>query len=202
MTIPIDGFPPVPHLSYEEVRNYIQSGDIILCSGNSVFSSMIKRATGSIWSHVGFIIRWNEIDRLIVLESVESIGVRAVALSHYVNDYDGNDEPYDGKILLARHDDFKEDNVSYLSRKAVDLLGKNYDKGEILRISKNLLFDGIRGDKKYSMPDDNKKYICSEYVYECYKSIGLQIDHNDGGFISPADFAKEKKINAICIISV
>lgn len=201
MAIPIDKFPPVPHLCYEEVRNYIQSGDLLLCSGTSTFSKLIKRATGSIWSHVGFILRWDEIDRLIVMESVESIGVRSVSLSHYVNNYDGRGNPYEGKLVIARHYDFQEKSIAHLSRKAVDLLGHNYDKREILRIASRIIKSVlVPPEECLPLPTDNQ-YICSEYVYECYKSIGLNIQHNCGGFISPADFAANEQINAVCMIS-
>jgi len=201
MAIPIDKLPPVPHLRYEEVRNYIQSGDILICSGNSMFSNLIKHATGSIWSHVGFILRVDAIERLMVLESVESIGVRSVSLSHYVNNYDGNGNPYEGKLLIARHYDFQEKSIANLSRKAVDLLGNNYDKKEILRIAYRIVKSVFRENEECLLPPNDNKYICSEYVYECYKSIGLNIQHNCGGFISPVDFAATEQINAVCIIS-
>jgi hypothetical protein len=202
MAIPIDKLPAVPHLRYEEVRNYIQSGDLLLCSGTSTFSRLIKRATGSIWSHVGFILRVDAIDRLMVLESVESIGVRSVALSHYVNNYDGKGHPYKGKLLIARHYDFQEKNIAHFSRKAVDLLGNNYDKKEILRIAYRIVKSVFLDSEKCMLPPNDNKYICSEYVHECYKSIGLNIAHNCGGFISPADFAATEPINAVCMITV
>lgn len=200
MTIPIDKLPAVPHLLYEEVRNYIQSGDILLCSGNSMFSNLIKRATGSIWSHVGFILRADSIDRLMVLESVESIGVRSVPLSHYVNNYDGYGSPYEGKLIIARHYDFQEKDIIHFSKKAVDLLGHQYDTSEIVRIGARIAISKFSDNYKCVLPKRDRDYICSEYVYECYKSIGLNIQHNCGGFISPADFAATEQINAVCLI--
>jgi len=42
----------------------------------------------------------------MVLESVETIGVRTVPFSRYLNNYDGKGNPYPGGFILIRHDDF------------------------------------------------------------------------------------------------
>lgn len=49
---------------------------------------MIQRATRSVWSHVAFVMRVDSIDRVMVLESREPIGVRTVPLRTYLADYD------------------------------------------------------------------------------------------------------------------
>ena len=67
----MDGFPHLPRKNYHEIRHEIRSGDILLCSGQSLFSTMIQKATNSVWSHVAFILRLDMIDRIMVLESVE-----------------------------------------------------------------------------------------------------------------------------------
>ena len=85
----MEPFPAFEIKEYKNCRNDIKSGDILLCSGDSFFSNMIKQVTHSVWSHVAFILRVDIIDRIMVLESVESIGVRTVPLSSYVSDYNG-----------------------------------------------------------------------------------------------------------------
>lgn len=60
-------------MKYQNVRNSIQTGDIILSSGSSMFSKLIKEATGCKWSHVAMAV-WGqdfglEPDRLFVWES-------------------------------------------------------------------------------------------------------------------------------------
>ena len=86
----MDANQKIPLKKYIELRESIRSGDILLCSGNSAISNMIKKATGSSWSHVAFILRLDYIDRILVLECVESIGVRAIPLRNYVCDYNGS----------------------------------------------------------------------------------------------------------------
>lgn len=201
MSFPQNKLPAVPRLKYEEVHNHIQSGDLLMCSGKSLFSRLIQRATDSIWSHVGFILREENIDCLLVMESVESKGVQMVALSHYINNYNGRGKPYEGDILIARHSGFNESNIRKISYHAVNLLGNRYDKKEILRITSRIIMSKFSKGNECRILVRNNEYICSEYVYECYKSIGIDIPHNCGGFISPADFALTPDIEPICLIS-
>lgn len=203
MTIPIDQFPTVATSTYEQLRPQIRSGDILLCSGNSFFSNLIQKATNSIWSHVAFILRLESINRIMVLESVESIGVRTVPLSSYVQNYNGTDQGYPGKVLIARHSQLNAAQIPHLSRTAIDLLGYPYDKEEILRIAARLSSKafGMTMPKDDSIGQDHA-YICSEYAYVCYQSIGITIDYDPAGFVAPADFAKTPAINALTFIQI
>ena len=106
MSVATRRFPNKPTSAYDEFRCEINSGDLLLCSGTSVFSSMIQAATKSIWSLVGFVMRLDSIDRVMILESVESIGVRTVPLSKYLYDYDSRGNPHPGRVVIARYSDF------------------------------------------------------------------------------------------------
>lgn len=185
--------------NYADLRHQVRSGDILLCAGSSPLSNMIKKATASRWSHVAFILRLDAIDRILVLESVESIGVRAVALSSYVNDYNGTGRGYEGEVLLARHADVKQANIVNLSKAAIDLLGYPYDTQEVLRIAARISMKTI-GISRSEHGAPAREFICSEYAYICFKSIGVEIDYNPLGFISPEDFARNPKISALSYI--
>ena len=165
----------------------------MLCAGNRFFSKLIRHATKSPWSHVGFIIKVKDAnDYPMVFESVEDIGVQAVPLSSYFNDYNGSKKPYDGYIAIKRHKDYHDGMTKQLSIKAWELLGHKYDWMEILRITRRILFK-----KGHSEIEDDGLYICSEYAYECYKSVGIIIPHNKDGFISPGDFGRCKEFEGI-----
>ncbi len=47
---------------------------------------------------------------------------------------------------------------------------------------------------------EDNAYICSEYAYVCYESVGINIKYNPEGYVTPADFAKTPEINAIDFI--
>lgn len=198
MPIPENEFPCVPILNYDDARSQIRSGDILMCSGNSVVSTLIKGATGSIWSHVGFILWNHDIDRVFVIESVETIGVRAVPLSFYTDNYDGKGKPYDGRLLIARHSDFEKAHIKNLAKSAVDLLGYRYNRKEIANITMRIALSKISSDKECKYPEQNgNEYICSEYAYKCYQGLGIYINHDCRGFVTPADFAKTKEVNSV-----
>lgn len=192
-------FPTLFIKSYEELRHEIRSGDILLCSGNSFFSNMIKQATNSVWSHVAFILRLDVIDRIMVLESVESIGVRTVPLSSYVRDYNGTGKGYPGKLMLARHQDLHHSNISKLSRFATDLLGYPYATDEIAKIATRIGMGSI-GITQMETLQSQREFICSEYAHVCFKSVGAHVEYNQMGFISPADFARCEKVQPLSYI--
>ena len=204
MTISTRRFPAASGFDYAEFRSRIASGDLLLCSGSGIFSRMIQAGTKSIWSHVGFVMRLDAIDRVMVLESVEPLGVRTVPLSKYLTDYDSKGNPYPGRLVIARHDDFKTRASPGKLRKfgqfAVDLFGYPYDKDEIAKIAARIAGSYLpfsSADRKALRRD--REYICSEYVWECYKSMGIRIEHDKKGFIAPADFARarEMKLQAV-----
>lgn len=198
----MDPYSSLPTLSYESLRSTIKSGDILLCSGESFFSNLIKQATQSVWSHVAFILRLDVIDRIMILESVESIGVRAVPLSSYINDYNGTGKPYPGKLLLARHTDLKQQNIINLSKVAVDLLGHPYNKQSIIRIAQRIGANSLGFPIQGMDTPIGKEFICSEYAHICFKSVGVTIDFNPLGFITPADFARCHKVKALNYLSI
>jgi hypothetical protein len=197
VSVNIHQFPSLTPLEYQKARPQIRSGDILLCSGASIFSTLIQKATNSIWSHVAFIIRLDVIDRIMVLESVESIGVRTVPLSSYVQNYNATGKGYPGQILIARHSQFNEDSIRDLSQKAVDLFGYPYDSQEIVRIAARISMKSLGFSKNDPYIQPGKAFICSEYAYDCYRSIGINIYYDPTGFVAPADFAQTPMINTV-----
>jgi len=195
----MEEFPELDVKHYKTIRHHIRSGDILLCSGSSTFSTLIQKATGSVWSHVGFVLRVDAIGRIMVLESVESIGVRAIPLSNYVRDYNASGLGYPGRLLLARHQDVKEENIAKLSRSAVDFLGYPYGKEEIIRIAARIGLHSLGYNTEASLAPQ-REFICSEYAQACFQSIGVNIDYNRLGFIAPADFATHSRVDLICYI--
>ena len=131
---------------------------------------------------MAFVMRLKAINRVMVLESVESVGVRTVPLSRYLNNYNNSGKGYPGGMVLARHTGLANrlatDSkvLSNLTSSAVDLLGHPYDKDEILRIAGRIVFGG----QEY--PRKNREYICSEFVQECYGQVGITIPFNPMGY--------------------
>lgn len=196
----MDEFPQLSSKHYQTVYPDICSGDILLCSGNSIFSTFIKKATHSVWSHVAFILRLDVIDRIVVLESVESLGVRVVPLSHYICNYNNSGQGYPGKLMLARHADITQNKIPALSTLAVDYLGYPYGKEEIIHIAARIGLHNLGISNLDPDPIKQKAFICSEYAQLCFSAIGINIECNRIGFIAPADFAIHPKIKPLCYL--
>jgi hypothetical protein len=186
----METYPDVPLMDYDTIRPLIRTGDLLLCSGTSLFSKAIQRMTNSCFSHVAFLLRAENIDRVLVVESVESIGVQTVPMRRYLVDYAGSGQGYPGRLWIARHvglEQIPPDQLMTFSQGAVDLFGTKYDTQECLGI-----FARIVGGQLGLAPRPsrtNRTYICSEYAALCYQSIGLTIPYDPRGFIAPKDFA-------------
>jgi hypothetical protein len=192
------GFPELEPIRYDDARPEIKNGDILLCSGNYKISKLIQKVTDSPWSHVAFVLRLDQIDRIMVLESIEGRGVRTIPLSEYVHNFEGSGTGYDGRFCLARHNGMvKVTNATLktMMEFAADLLGRSYDNEEIERILTRIV------GHKLGMPAHelkrNDDYICSEYVYECYQRLGIDIACHQAGFIAPANFANDPNITLL-----
>lgn len=186
-------FNGITQLSYEQARKEIRPGDILLCSGRYLVSELIKKASDSIFSHVGLLCYWN--DRLVVLESVEDDGVRAVPLSHYLSNYENSKMKYNGELFIARHVSisdtyFDNGRLKKMLGKAVDLLNHNYDKDEIAKIIARISL----GIGRHS---DDQEYICSEFVDECFKQLKIELSHDSNGFIYPEHIAADPNVKPL-----
>lgn len=205
MGIAVKSFPTARATNYAQFRSNIQSGDILLCSGSAFFSQMIQKATESVWSHVGFVMRLDDLDRVMVLESVEPLGVRTVPLSKYLTDYDSHGHAYPGGLVLLRHRDFAakatEAKLRRFGQFAVDLFGYPYDKDEIAKIALRITGAklGLSSKERKALKPD-REYICSEYAWECYRSIGLDVEYDRRGFVAPADFARSGKTDLLAVL--
>jgi len=197
-------FPPRP---YAEVRGLVRSGDIMLCQGGDAFSKLIRWSTKSPWSHIAMAFRIEPLDRVVVIEAVEKIGVRCVALSEFVSRDSEGASPYPGKILVARHSDLGhgdgDPGLGAVAKFAFDHLGCRFASGEIAKIALRIAsarLAGARRTPKFLLRDD--EFICSEFVAKAYEQAGLRVPWDGLGFIAPADFANDPKLSAIAQVDV
>lgn len=176
-----------PVIPYAAMRETLRTGDMVFCSGTYFFSNAIRWFTKSVWSHIGIIYRDDALERIFILESETFVGVRLAPLSKYLRDYHGRNKPYRGRMFIAR----LEPEVSQeIHRKAVsmgmDELTKPYDNLEIFRIAIRILF-------KLGRRNRDRKYICSELVYEAFRKAGI-LFHFRHRSISPDDIWVDSRV--------
>ncbi|MGB5201206.1 MAG: YiiX/YebB-like N1pC/P60 family cysteine hydrolase [Sedimenticolaceae bacterium] len=165
----------------------MQTGDLVFCSGSYVFSHAIQQFTRSVWSHVGMIYKDPTLQRVFILESETLIGVRLAPLSKYLKDYHGKNRPYKGNIVVARVlPQIDEDKLNHAISYGMDELTKPYDNFEIIRIGFRILFSVSRRTR-------DRKYICSELVYDCFDEIGVPFNLRDE-YVSPDDIWLDEQV--------
>ena len=175
-------------IPYEKIRPFLNTGDIVFCSGNYLFSGVIQRLTKSTWSHVAVVYKDEELGRVMILEAEPSVGIRLIPFSKYLKDYKGTRRPYKGKIFVTKL------NVPLLQeflhkgiRFGLDELTRPYDNWEIIRIMLRILF-------KVGKRERNKAYICSELVQAIYAKAGISFKFKDS-YISPDQIWKDERVN-------
>lgn len=176
----------MPVTTYGELRSKLRTGDLLFTSGDYLLSQAIQHVTDSPWSHVGMIVRLKEIDRVLLLESVEDGGVRFAPLSKYTTDYEDG-KPYRGRLVAARVSDLQPRAVRDLTHFGCDELTRPYDKDEVAKILARVAL-GI-GKK-----ERDREYICSELVYECFAHAGREFWNDGKGFISPGMIWLDSKV--------
>lgn len=182
-------FQRIEQRRYADVRELIRPGDLFLASGNYPISRIIEHFSDSLFSHVGVVFFWKS--RILLLESVEDDGVRAVPLSHYLNDYENSREPYNGRLFLGRYDQaFSDAQLDLMIGNATDRLNRKYDKDEMAKILARITI----GLGKHR---DDDAYICSEFVDMCFRDLGVRFKSRLNGFLFPEDIAADDKVRPL-----
>ncbi len=204
MPVPNNIFDTMPPGSYDAGRVAIRNGDIALFAGREGPSRLIEHFTHSTFCHVGFIWRMDDIDRVMLLESVEDVGVRMLPLSSKMNG-GLSGKPYNGQLMIARHDGFPAPGPDFnkafgeMTRFAVDRLGCPYNTEEITMIGAKIAASFLHEALPNFLQPSNA-YICSEYADICYRKVGVIIARQDADLVVPADFARDPRVQPVVAI--
>ncbi len=182
-------------LKYADVRSDLKTGDLVLFSGASFFSSVIKWAIGGKWSHVGVVVRlpafpgrvalW-ESTRLADLADIEtgraSAGVQLVWLSERLAGYHGEFK------LRALDRPITLEMEAGLAKRRGELGGRPYEQQrlELLEAALDGWFGALMHERLGSL-------FCSELVAEAYQALGLLPEPPAGlpsNEYTPRDFAR------------
>jgi len=188
MTIEVSVLSELKPRPYAQVRRLVRDGDLLLCSANDPFSRLIRWSSASPWSHIAMAFRIPSLNRVMVLESVQQLGVRSVPLSTFISKTSTGTHPYPGQTSSKRLYDF-----------AFGRLGDRFAGGEIAKIGLRLLL----GRLDIRLPDSlgpRNEFICSEFVAKCFEKAGLEIPWDGLGFVAPADFANAPQVEAVAQI--
>jgi len=188
--------------AYEEVRDQIKDGDIIMFEGigflsailnwrsrprefpiwkylvHALVSTIVKAATGSKYSHAGLAARWYK--RLMVLEAIGD-GV-------IVNPLRRSEERFKAKIYWFSCEEIGPKDRELMMIKALEELGKPYGFWKTILFLICLIFK-IDVDKRDSLKEAKSIY-CSEYVARIYNFVHKDLKQGRADrFMSPKDIA-------------
>jgi len=131
---------------------------------------------------------------VLLLESVEDVGVRFAPLSKYLDDYEDG-KPYKGPLVIARSEGLTMSAAKKAAQFGTDKLTRPYDKAEIGAIVARIML----GESK---PKRDDNYICSELVAECLVRAGIDADelYDKRGFVSPENIWRHPSVRLIARI--
>jgi hypothetical protein len=207
MTVGQDALDRLPPLPLHAIAPMIRDGDVLLCAAHDPGSKLIAWSTRSPWSHVALAYDWETVGRVMALESVHTLGVRAVPIHTFISRTSSGVTPYPGKIMLARHAEFAPrvaadpDALRRFGRFAVDRFGDPFASKEILRIAARVAL-GRRRKPLPPMLAPDGEFICSEYVAKCLEQVGIRIPWDGQGYIAPGDIAADPKLQAIAQFAI
>lgn len=178
----------LPIANYEVFRSQLETGDLVFFSGNYLASQLISRGTKSAFSHVGMVVRLTEIDRVFLVEAVET-GVRFAPLSKYVGRR--NRRGYFGAVATARIENLNAKQKLDMASKAGDLLTQPYGFLNVFLFTCyvwfGFVFKRVRG-----------QYMCSELVEACMKAARLKpLKHEPGQHISPENIWRDEDVSLL-----
>lgn len=184
-------FGQAPKKELREIEKIAKNGDLFFASGEYPLSGIIKKLSDSVVSHVGILWWWN--DCLMILESVDIYGVRAVPLFNYFNNYYATRKAYKGKLYIGRHKQMPQDAQSQkvMLQVAMDLFGYSYDRADEWEVLKS------RINKKIRRQEDDA-FLCSEYVETVFKCINIPFATEERtGFIFPENIAADPQVDIL-----
>jgi len=174
----------------QKLISRLKSGDILLFSGNSPFSSTIKLFTHSNWSHVGMVFEMKnnffcwESDTTIKKRTAQRSGVRMIELMEKINGYEGE---ISVRQLISLSKEQKQTMHAALTKFSKIVKDKPYEKSisELIRSA----YDGPLGENL----EDLSSIFCSELIAAAYQHAGLLPDCPPGlpsNEYTPADFSR------------
>jgi hypothetical protein len=191
-------------MKYDDIRNALKTGDILLFSGKGGISDGIKFFTLSKYSHVGMVYKFEDPQGLdpkgslfcwesTTLSDLKDAdtgkltkGVQRVELSErlercFSKGYEISVRQLSKSLTNAM--------VLALNNFRHEVSGRPYEKDKIELLK--AAYDGIFGENK----EDISSLFCSELVAEAYQRMGLLTEELPSNEYIPKDFSSEKSLS-------
>ncbi len=168
-------------MSYNEIRDRLDTGDIVLFSGKGLISMGLQIGSLCSWSHVAIVVKVKDPDVILLYQSTPVCkakdfladkpkqGVQINLLSQAI-------ESYKGKVAVRLLNvDRTDEMLKNLNEFRSEMKGRPYEK-RIMDMVK-AVWDGPFGH----VEEDLSSLFCSELVAEAYQRMGLLTPDEQGG---------------------
>jgi hypothetical protein len=189
LTAPILRSGPAAAESAELLAGVLRRGDVLLSEGTTRVSILIKRLTGSPWSHVSMYVGPLDDghDPRCIVEADIAAGVRSIRLS----------ELDALNVRVLRPSSLDGPNRNRLVEWVTSRIGSEYDHAHALQLGRRLLRLPLRTRARPSSSAATR-FICCSLLAHAFASVGLAIAPvrpcgdagtcADPASITPADF--------------
>lgn len=181
-------------ISYEDIRSKLKTGDLILFSGKSAIGRFIRLYSNSKWSHLGMVVKVDDIDMVLLWESTSinnvpdaidrkiKRGVQTTSLSERL-------ENFEGEVAVR----FLQGDLAPEAKKALKDLrdlwkDRPYEQSKLQLV--NSLMDMIGTDANV---EDFSSIFCSELVAEGLQVLGVMDGEHPANEFAPSDFGDDGK---------
>ena len=167
-------------MTYNEIENRIQSGDIILFSGQRLYQKIIQYISKSKWNHIGVI--FESYGHLFLIEAVGS----GVQIRRFKQACDG----HRNSIRIIRPQ-WRYVNQNFdLIRNILDNIGNDYDFKGVLAFLIRTIYPKFRWQNKTSQ-------FCSELIAHALENVNYRWTAKPSHLVKPCDFDQIENFNII-----
>jgi hypothetical protein len=175
-------------MEYNDIRDDLKTGDVVLFDGRGWISRLIKLGTFSRWSHVGLVYVPRQGGTVFLYESTTLSnvkgakgapvkGVQTVDLWNRVRNYKGS-------IAIRR---VNRDKFNYQEIIAFEKMRSKY-RHKVYERSVAELIKSAFGRFGWNQKEDDSSLFCSELVAASLKALGVLSSAKSSNSYTPADF--------------
>lgn len=201
------------YVSFDEAKDLLQEGDILLFEGSSLFSWFIMRAGDGRYSHAAMVSKHgtNGGSFWECVEFKEWQGGRTINLERYLRNEKVDVyrckpqnviEFYDPESQSIQRDE-KEFNGKVVTNKMRTLTGLPYGWTRIFWIAKNEVLRFIWSNPNTSNDNDDELIypVCSTAVAHCFSHAGFDLVQNRSDqWTEPSDLSRSALLNYLFTI--
>jgi hypothetical protein len=187
----------VQRVNYNDIAQQLQTGDLLFCHGLFQEALEVEVVEGSIWSHMGMVVRLPDYDELLLWESTTTETLKDVELhkiktgpmlvslrDRLITDVN---EQYDALFAFRMLEAPRAEDTNHKLQQFIEEVhGASFPS--MTRMALELLEGKLNIQAGYS------NFFCSELVAETYMRLGLMDRSRASNSFEPKDFADGRSL--------